>query len=104
MDQQTYKRWDSNSSHGKLLLSLIVNKQIPDRMPTHTIQELYPQFRVYRTENFSTVVSRFRKKLANGDMLNTTPAPIASAMEVTPAEYASNFHAHPSKYWLIVVY
>jgi hypothetical protein len=98
MDQQPFRRWDSNSTHGQLLLSLIVNKQIPDRMPTQTVQELYPQFRCYPATNFATILSRFRKKVASGDypQLSGTPSAPPAATHVTPAEYASNFYSDPS--------
>jgi hypothetical protein len=98
MEGQQYKRWDSNSAHGQLLLSLIANKQIPDKMPTQTVQELYPQFRSYSSNNFSSILSRFRKNVANGKYAHCTPgAPPTSSAHVTPAEFASNYYANPSK-------
>jgi hypothetical protein len=70
-------------------------------MPTQAVQELYPQFRSYRTENFSTILSRFRKKVANGDyqQLSGTPGapPPTSSSLVTPADFASNFYTDPRK-------
>ena len=94
--QQQYRRWDSNSSHGQLLLSLIINKQITERMPTQTVQELYPQFRVYPTTNFSTILSRFRKKVASGDYVppnnNNNNNILTTTGQMTPVEFSSHFH------------
>ena len=105
MENQQYRRWDSNSPHGQLLLSLIVNKHVTDRMPTQMVQELYPQFRAYPTNNFSTILSRYRKKVASGEYgtPNNIGAQQRSSVEVTPAEFASNFYDQSRKLWLIVI-
>jgi hypothetical protein len=98
MEQQEYRRWDSNSWPWELLLSLIVNNQIPDRMPTQMVQDLYPQFRCYPSTNFATILSRFRKKVASGEIQHLTGTPSAPppSAHVTPAEFAGNFYSDPS--------
>ena len=100
MEEESYIRWNGNSQNAQLLQSLLRTGAIPANWGAVKIQQQYPQFAVYRTENFGVTLSRYRRKMSKSPSAAVVPT------QQTPQEYAENFLPAPRKYnkRLIVVY
>jgi hypothetical protein len=104
MEEQSYQRWNGNSQNAQLLQSLLRSKAIPANWGALKVQQQYPQFAIYRTENFTVNLSRYRKKFEdqekarnNGrEVVPRSAAPVVSSQH-TPQEYAENFLPQPRK-------
>jgi hypothetical protein len=72
-NSQKWAYWEKGGQHAQMLFRMIYNKTIPNGWKPNDIVKEFPQYAVYKPENFRSTVSRYRRRIEslrrNGERL-----------------------------------